>query len=382
MKKGRKIHKAKSRNSFKKQIPQEQHNGIPITLYPNITVLYRFMPLEAFEATLQSWSLKATLCYEANDPFEFTPQSTKPHSALDIRANSPICSPPPFLCFSRKITTASMWGLYADSGKGVCLVFGFPTKDNDWTQDNRATTKLKIDANAYAKSKEYANAMNAATLIPVNYCHERVVRPEEIAHNEESLASWFQQLVATKDKTWEHEDEVRLISDYRYASSVENGRVCFSWPMNYLLGVVVGPRCKYSPAIIQGLLSSAYKNKGKGQNYFHSKHTKLNARFIDNFIVSQAYYHWRDYEMTCIPWGDRIKGTEFVQLLAIASCRLQGTFFFTRDLATKTDSSINPRDDWQDICQNVYNQNENTVMLMRTPIETYDFIQSPIYSLN
>ena len=36
-------------------------------------VLYRYMTWDAFEKTIASWSLKATLASDANDYFEFLP---------------------------------------------------------------------------------------------------------------------------------------------------------------------------------------------------------------------------------------------------------------------------------------------------------------------
>ena len=371
-------------NSFKKLIPQEQHNGIPITIYPNITVLYRFMPLEAFEATLQSWSLKATLCYEANDPFEFTPQSTAHNAPVDIRANSPISSPPPFLCFSRNVTTASMWGLYANAGKGVCLVFGFPTINTPWAHDEIAKAPLLLDypkSNQIDESKKVAS-MREALLLPVNYSRERVTAPKNIHESGGSIDKWFSKLISTKDITWKSENEVRLVIDYQHACSVTAGRVCFSWPMDYLIGIVVGPRCKYSPAIIQQMLKKAYSDNGKNQNYFHGANSEQTTKYLDGFIVSQAYYHWKEYKMSCMPWGDCIGGEELIKLLGIAQNRLSRQKMPTVDAITHKQEYLDTIDDWEEICQQLYNQDGSTVMALRLPFHTDAFIQSPIYTLN
>ena len=378
-------HKKASTKGKGSSIYQLYSNGVPVTLYPDIVILYRFMPLDAFEATIKSWSLKATLSYEANDPFEFMPQSVKAGVPADFRANSPLSSPPPFICFSRTITKASMWGLYADSGRGVCLVFGLPVTEVRWKHEQRAKDRLCIDGKKYAAGKSiHVNAMNASLLLPVQYSELRVNPPEKldcIGEIGQSVEDWFLDLISSKDKTWENEDEVRLVCDYKYASTADSGKVCFSWPMNYLLGAVVGPRCAYSPAIIRKLLQDAYAKHGDKQNYFHSHKGGAQCDLIDGFIVSQAYYHWQRYEMECIPWGDRINGEEFVQLIAMACCKMTNSPLKTMSAKDEHTEETDLSVPWRDICNEVYKKDGETILLIRPPLPTAQFIRSPITSL-
>ena len=66
--KGKKRYR-KSVNSHKQisQDTQNQENEKRL-------LLYRYMPYEAFEKTIENWSLKLTIPYETNDPFEFMPR--------------------------------------------------------------------------------------------------------------------------------------------------------------------------------------------------------------------------------------------------------------------------------------------------------------------
>lgn len=379
-KKKRNIKSGKKDNHTNKN--QLSSNGIPVLLYPDIVILYRFMPLEAFEATMKSWSLKATLSYEANDPFEFMPQSVKSGAPADFRANSSLSSPPPFICFSRQITKASMWGLYADSGRGVCMVFGIPVTEVVWQNDKPAKERACVDGRKHVSGKsKYVNAMNNSLLLPVKYSELRVSPPEklkEIDVSEESVQEWFLNLISSKDKTWENEDEVRLVCDYEYADSTDYGKVCFSWPMNYLLGVAVGPRCKYSPAIIRKLLQDAYMKSGDNQNYFLCRSDGSNGSIIDGFIVSQAYYHWQRYEMECMPWANRINGELYVQLVTVAYSKITKCTYKDMDARTREVKNLDMDRTWSDISGEIFQQGRDAIIALSGKISTSVFIQSPL----
>ena len=86
--------------------------------------------------------------------------------------------------------------------------------------------------------------------------------------------------------------------------------------------------------------------------------------------------------MSCMPWGDCIGGEELIQLLGIARNRLNRQKMPTVDAITHKQEYLDTIDDWEEICQQLYNQDGSTVMALRLPFHTEDFIQSPIYTLN
>ena len=92
-------------------------------------VLYKYMSYEAFVATVETWSLKASFPYEVNDPLENVIQKNK-HLPPEILKDSTYGYIYPFFSFSRNMSSSAMWGQYADWGRGVCLVFAFPIRDD------------------------------------------------------------------------------------------------------------------------------------------------------------------------------------------------------------------------------------------------------------
>lgn len=244
---------------------------------------------------MDKWALKACMAYEANDPFEYTPQAKDESSPIDLSARAAKGSPPPFISFSRNITSAALWGHYADSGKGVCLVFCFPCKNFN----------TKMDVMEFADAKEtrdlnpIKNKLATANIVKVKYQKERVPFPEN--GNEQEMLAWFNKLLTTKGTTWGFEEEYRLITNYKYADIATNGMLLYSWPMTFLLGVVTGPLCPFSPQYMQKLLLDKYKKSGMSNFYMENYNI-----FNKEFIVSPAKYHWKNFEIEAAPWFDRL----------------------------------------------------------------------------
>ena len=134
-------------------------------------VLYRYMPWDAFEKTISSWSLKATLASQTNDYFEFFPAesgNTKLNNDILKCARENVA----FFCFSRLMSCGAMWGNYADQFKGGCMAFQFSI-------DNKIKTlihNIKYDCKRLSIEKLEKGAK------AINKVH---------------------QLLTTKDKSWE-----------------------------------------------------------------------------------------------------------------------------------------------------------------------------------
>lgn len=337
-----------------------------VSTWANSITLYKYMSCEAFEATIKTWSLKACLPYEANDIMELTPQAVSEKSLYINTPNTPQKSPPPFLCFSRKITTPAMWGHYADSGKGVCLVFCFPVTKSPWKHDEKATGTLEFSSaiskkleNQTKKKREYS------FLAAVTYKEERETAAENIIGKPlTDVTDWFCRLISTKGKSWEYEDEVRLISDYQYADKTENGRVLFSWPMNYLLGVVTGPNCKYAPAVAKEMLKTAYNSTPKKNVYLEA----LNNVF-PGFIGTRASFHWKRFEIEAAPWLDRLYGMKTLVAYAAFLQRLKKAPLPTIDAKTKEKTMDDYSGSWNDKSKEIFETNGNDVVIFSTITE-------------
>lgn len=70
-------------------------------------VSYRYLPWEAFEKTLNSWSLKATIVSQTNDYFEFMPADTT--LLFDAGKNKLERDNKALLCFSKLMSNRLLW---------------------------------------------------------------------------------------------------------------------------------------------------------------------------------------------------------------------------------------------------------------------------------
>ncbi len=295
----------------------------------NFVVLYKFLSGDEFEATLSKWALKGTLLYEASDPLEMIPQANGPNGLIIDFLNSPEYDSRPFISFSRVISSPTMWGHYADSGKGVCLVFLLPvgesvseqwhfnTPHNDlsYVASHKAgSAKLgyRLIVPEKIKSTSSADATNSSYLLPIRYMKDRVLGITAFAKNQATNIDdfneqeWIEHLISTKSDSWQYEQELRLICNPKFATKIEKNEILYEWPLTYLVGVVAGPRYPYSDSILEQKLSLSYNRvRERLPNYFCSNMEWLNS---GNFIVSRAKYHWSRFEVEAAPWSDRQEG--------------------------------------------------------------------------
>ena len=272
-------------------------NGIPIAIWPECVVLYKYVSWAAFEAIIDKWALKGCMAYEANDPFELTPQAKDEYAPVDLSARAAKGSPPPFISFSRNITTTALWGHYADSGKGVCLVFCFPCKE--FSEDmNILSFANSTDFHKLAKIN---NKLSGSSIAKVSYRQERV-NPFPVGDTNDTI-SWYTKLITTKGETWRYENEYRLITNYACADHAENGMLLFSWPMCFLMGVVTGPMCQYSPQYVKRIVSDKYNLVKNTYPNFYIENPKF---FGGKFVITPANYHWKRFEIEAAPWYDNL----------------------------------------------------------------------------
>ena len=218
-------------------------------------VFYRYMPWDAFEKTLNSWSLKATIASQTNDFFEFLPAKIKESSANSYqreiaRDNKAL------LCFSKKMSNCAMWGHYADQYRGVCMAFYFPNSD---------------------------------LLKEVIYKKDRVV-----LNNDENNIT--EEIMITKDESWKYEVEHRLIYDAEAADMVSNGMLFYSEPMNYFIGVILGPKCPYPVGYVKALIKLYQKNKN-----INSK-----PNMDSPIVVTKGYPHETEFSIESKFWNDKL----------------------------------------------------------------------------
>lgn len=140
----------------------------------------------------------------------------------------------PFACFSANISSPTMWGYYADSGKGFAL--GYDFRNQNYTSCDTCAVR------------EQCPSDTRCTLVPVIYDDERVDATElaewafqtklyydlglaelfsEAAKNIACPDSFMQtKVLLHKSTDWKHEQEWRLIFSNRSPANMQQGHPC------------------------------------------------------------------------------------------------------------------------------------------------------------
>lgn len=262
-------------------------------------VLYKYMTYEAFIATVESWSLKAAFPYDVNDPLENVIQKNK-HLPPEILKDSPHGYIQPFFSFSRNMSSSAMWGQYAEWGRGICLVFAFPIRDDsiEWIAGEEPGIFNPLICN-----KEQA--------VPLLYQEERFkinynAKSKKVKDSHYAVNRWLRNNIVVKGKDWEYESEVRIHTDYKNATHEKNGILSFEWPMRYLIGAITGPKCKRDWAYISKkieLCKSAFKK------------THSDIKLYEKTVVVQAKPHDIKFEFVAPPFFDKVDSRLFSELI-------------------------------------------------------------------
>lgn len=262
-------------------------------------ILYKYVSYKAFESIMEKWALKATFPFESNDPLEYVAQHTEHKMGRYMDIHSPQDEPPPFFSFSRKMSDVTMWGQYADFARGVCLVFKFPLSKESreyWADENAERIPTYVHHSTNDDTRDIR-------LEGVRYSNERFtpgnLNKEQPDYETLIMAlNWkiFSQPI--KAESWQYEDEVRIMEKCEHASSESNGMLLYSWPLNYLYGVIVGSNTPFPTEYIKQKIRICYNNTGK--NHYFWKNS------FDCHVI-RASVHPTKFAYEAYPFGDRME---------------------------------------------------------------------------
>lgn len=216
-------------------------------------ILYKYMPWEAFVKTIESWSLKGTYPTRTNDPLEFMARNNDDVDFLEWIRN-PATSLPYFHSFSAKVTDVAMWGRYADSARGVCLAFCFPSDE-----------KIEFSKERGKIIKKIFHLTGGRSFFKVEYDDRRVEAYIRVKDKEKQLKGMMAMLT-TKAKCWKDECEYRCFDNVKEADKIEDGKAFYEKYMRYLCGIILGERCEYSKSYVQTLFKQYRKKKVEDKN--------------------------------------------------------------------------------------------------------------------
>ncbi len=214
--------------------------------------LYKYMTLETFHETLRLGGLRATFAQQSVNLMEFKPSkkiSTNTDTERELRSHA-------LVSFCRNSTSPALWGLYANRGRDICLVFSFPV-------EYRNSRKITVETSAATSKSGVASKSaiihtykltNGYILRDVVYNYRRF--------NRQITRFNLPELLTHKSPSWEHEKEVRYVGhvdDFDEISYFnepafpyrDRHKLICKWPMNYLRGALLGPKCELSADFVK-----------------------------------------------------------------------------------------------------------------------------------
>lgn len=202
--------------------------------------------------TIENWSLKATYPVSTNDPLEFIAKN-KPDVDFVEWFRDPATLLPYFHSFSSKVSDVAMWGRYADSARGVCLAFCFPTTECVNTEDVEHNDTLRDGIIHY-------NVVKGSKFFRVKYDDMRVDSCID-SKDEKERTRAFAKILSTKAKCWRDEREFRFLDDLIDADKVADGNAFYEKYMKHLCGVILGERCLYNVEYVKKLFKQYRRAK-------------------------------------------------------------------------------------------------------------------------
>lgn len=223
-------------------------------------VLYKFIPMDGFQRSLESWALKCSTIHGVNDIMENIPRVSR-DGVLDINQNHHHLFTEAFFSFSHKMSVPAMWGHYAASATGVCMVFVFPCQE---LPIGGGYCVLR-DAESYWSAPASVKPPSSV-LLDLDYQDERAESPYDGIDKypnparDREIAKRFKELLIRKAKCWEYEQEIRLLDSFEHADKAAGEYLLYSWIMKYFAGVILAPNCKMPTEVMKKLITLAHEN--------------------------------------------------------------------------------------------------------------------------
>ena len=201
-------------------------------------LIYRFLPASSAIKSLLDRSLRASEIAKLNDPYDSVPgilnapkdtsdkaSADRPYRSVDEFIRAFTNERFKLISFSRKATDPVLWAHYADNHRGICLAF---------------------DPAAYPENS-FADVRYSADR--ACFCYTMFGDQTRL----EEMSDTINAALTTKWKSWEYEEEVRLIF-----SSPDGRKIpeFFSMPEGFLKQVILGWNCEYTPSNIRSILKS------------------------------------------------------------------------------------------------------------------------------
>ena len=232
-------------------------------------MLYYFMKREHLEYFLATGNLKVTQLSKSNDPLEFLPNINNLRTSKNwqkiMNHNEPLV-----ICLSSKVSSAAIWGHYADSHTGVCLAFEIPLKKGKLQPLSQNLYEYEVcNYDSTNKSRD--------TIIKVDYVEEREYKEPPALDSTEDFLKFLDEryhtATATKSIDWSFENEYRLVIDDKSPHFVCDKNILFYNGLKpFFKGLILGTRCDLHNVYARQLLdNNGYTDVRLDRAQIHSK---------------------------------------------------------------------------------------------------------------
>ena len=250
---------------------------------------YIFMTYENMIKTLEKGRLKLLDPEKCNDPFELTPASPTISEDGDTSFDSNyLRKENGLLCFTKTYKSPPMWAHYADNHKGCCVHFRFPAlpKQNSCERNlgfpeypSYIYRKLLVEhegKSLFPITQETINhtiitqkTTNHTILLDVLYLEKRLGLNEISSvynkfGNQEEFA--IDPVFITKDKSWEYEQEQRIIIPTSIPTEAEDNLIFVRGFNEYIKSVMLGMHCPHSEEATQSIINALTLGEKNGSN--------------------------------------------------------------------------------------------------------------------
>lgn len=221
---------------------------------PSFLRLYKYMTFATFYETLRLGGLRGTFARQSVNLMEFMPASgINQESSIEKELHSHA-----LVSFCRNAESPALWGLYANRGRDICLVFSFPIEHRD-------TRNLVVPT-------PEANQTEAVSISTYTLTNGRILREVMYDHNrfDKQITRFnLHELLTHKSTSWKQEEEVRYIGhvddfdEIAYFNDpiipyIDRYKPLCKWPMEYLRGALLGPECELSADFVRRQIIQAF----------------------------------------------------------------------------------------------------------------------------
>ena len=264
---------------------------------------YIFMSYENMIKTLEKGRLKVLFPEECNDPFEFmSAPPTKLPDGYTSFDSTHLRKEYGFLSFTKTYKSPTMWAHYADNHKGCCVHFRFPSLPEQESYDPILDpqkkhpykyNQLKLEHEgscftSYIEDIRTKKTINYPVLWNVRYSEKRenfdgILFSVDINENERAEYH-ISKLFITKDKSWEYEQEQRIIIPTLFPTEVENNLIIVRGFNEYIKSVMLGMHCPHSEGATQSIINALTLGEKNGSNITY----KNGLTYDDQINVSRV----------------------------------------------------------------------------------------------